>query len=300
MRIHHLNCISECALGGALMDGRTLGLRACLSVHCLAVESAEGLVLVDTGFGLGDVRDPRTRLSKFFLFMNGPDLRESMTAVRQLAVLGYAPGDVRHIVLTHLDFDHAGGIEDFPEAKVHLLLGEQEAALARRTPLDRMRYRPQQWGQTRARWHAYTPGEGETWFGFSAVRALEGLGDEIALVPLLGHTLGHAGVAVHEDGRWLLLAGDAYFWHGEMDVEHPRCTPGLRFYQWLMQKDGAARRWNQRRLRALKSQHRSEVRLVCSHDPLEFEAIAGRKLGEPVPAPEPLLTEPPRDESVLF
>jgi glyoxylase-like metal-dependent hydrolase (beta-lactamase superfamily II) len=23
---------------------------------------------------------------------------------------------VRHIVLTHLDFDHAGGLEDFPEA----------------------------------------------------------------------------------------------------------------------------------------------------------------------------------------
>jgi len=300
MRIHHLNCISECALGGALMDGRTLGLRACLSVHCLAVESSEGLILVDTGFGLGDVRSPRTRLSKFFLFMNDPDFRESMTAVRQLETLGYRPEDVRHIVMTHLDFDHAGGIEDFPEARVHLLLGEQEAAVRRRTMLDQMRYRPQQWGGTRSRWHAYVPGEGETWFGFSAVRALEGLSDEIALVPLLGHTLGHAGVAVHEDSGWLLLAGDAYFWHGEMDAEHPRCTPGLRLYQWLMQKDGAARRWNQRRLRALRSQHGAEVRLVCSHDPIEFETMTGRKLGEPLPAPEPLLTEPPRDESVLF
>jgi glyoxylase-like metal-dependent hydrolase (beta-lactamase superfamily II) len=300
MRIHHLNCISQCALGGALTDGRSLGLRGRLPVHCLAVESPAGLVLVDTGFGLGDVRDPTTRLSRFSLFVNQPDLRESMTAVRQLAVLGYEPEDVRHIVLTHLDFDHAGGIADFPEATVHLLLGEQTVALSPRTPFDRLRYRPQQWEQTRARWHAYTPGEGETWFGFSAVRALEGLGDEIALVPLLGHTLGHAGVAVHEDGRWLLLAGDAYFWHGELDALHPRCPPGLRLYQWLMQKDGAARRWNQRRLRALKSQHRAEVRLVCSHDPLEFEAIAGRKLGEPLPAPEPLLTEPPRDESVFF
>jgi glyoxylase-like metal-dependent hydrolase (beta-lactamase superfamily II) len=300
MRIHHLNCISQCALGGALTDGRTLGLRGCLPVHCLAVESPGGLVLVDTGFGLGDVRDPAARLSKLSLFVNRPDLRESMTAVRQLAALGYEPEDVRHIVLTHLDFDHAGGIEDFPEAKVHLLLGEQEAALGRRTTLDRIRYRPQQWGVTRARWHGYTPGEGETWFGFSAVRALEGLSDEMALVPLVGHTLGHAGVAVHEDGGWLLLAGDAYFWHGEMDAERPRCTPGLRLYQWLMQKDGPARRWNQRRLRGLRAQHGAEVRLVCSHDPIEFERMTGRRLGEPVPAPERLLTEPPRDESVLF
>lgn len=300
MRVHHLNCISECVLGGALVDTRTLGLRACLPVHCLVVESPDGLVLVDTGFGLGDVRDPETRLGKHFLFTNDPDLRESMTAVRQLEALGHEPEDVRHIVLTHLDLDHAGGIEDFPDAKVHLLLGEQAAALAPRTALDRMRYRPQQWSATRNRWHAYTPGEGETWFGFSAVRALEGLGDEIALVPLVGRTLGHAGVAVHEDGRWLLLAGDAYFWHGEMGSERPRCPPGLRLYQWLTQTDGAARRWNQRRLRALRSQHRAEVRIVCSHDPFEFEVVAGRTLDEPLPRFEELLTEPPRDESVLF
>jgi len=287
------------------MDARTVGLRACLAVHCLALESPYGLVLVDTGFGLADVRQPRTRLSELFLFVNRPDFRESMTAVQQLAVLGFRPEDVRHIVITHLDFDHAGGIEDFPEAKVHLLLGEQEAALGRRTALDLRRYRPQQWSGTRARWHAYTPGEGETWFDFSAVRTLDGLGDEIALVPLLGHTLGHAGVAVREDGSWLLLAGDAYFWHGEMDLERPRCTPGLRLYQWLMQKDGRARRWNQRRLRALKAQHGAEVRLVCSHDPIEFEAMTGRRLDEPLRPPrplrtEPLLTEPPRDESVFF
>lgn len=300
MRIHHLNCISECALGGALIDGRTLGVRAFLSVHCLAVEGPDGLILVDTGFGLGDVHHPRTRLSRFFLFTHSPDFGESMTAVRQLAVLGFHREDVRDIVVTHLDFDHAGGIEDFPRAKVHLLLGEQEAALARHTPLDRMRYRTQQWGQTRARWHAYVPGEGETWFDLSAVRALEGLNDEIALVPLVGHTLGHAGVAVHGDAGWLLLAGDAYFSHTEMNLDRPRCPPGLRFYQWLMQKDAGARHWNQRRLRALKAQHPAELRIVCSHDPIEFEVMAGRPPGEPPRAPEPLLTEPPRDESVLF
>jgi hypothetical protein len=30
---------------------------------------------------------------------------------------------------------------------------------------------------------------------------------------------------------WLLQAGDAYFYHGEMDPQRPRCTPGLRFHQ---------------------------------------------------------------------
>ena len=36
---------------------------------------------------------------------------------------------------------------------------------------------------------------------------------------------------------WLLLAGDAYFYHDEMDPESPRCTPGMRFYQRMMEKN---------------------------------------------------------------
>lgn len=52
-RVHHLNCVSSCPLGGALMDGRTASLRGRLACHCLLVETGDGLVLVDTGFGIG-------------------------------------------------------------------------------------------------------------------------------------------------------------------------------------------------------------------------------------------------------
>jgi len=67
-RIHHLNCISTCPLGGKLMDDRTESLirRGHLSCHCLLVETNRGLVLVDTGFGLQDVHHPKKRLSRFF------------------------------------------------------------------------------------------------------------------------------------------------------------------------------------------------------------------------------------------
>src|SRR3954451_9318603 len=139
MRIHHLNCISSCPLGGYLMDGRSRGLRARLTCHCLLVETGSALVLVDTGFGLCDVAAPRTRLSRVFLALTSPEFREEMTAVRQIAALGFDPRDVRHIVMSHLDFDHAGGLDDFSEATVHLLSDEREAAFAQRTTLDRMR-----------------------------------------------------------------------------------------------------------------------------------------------------------------
>lgn len=31
------------------------------------------------------------------------------------------------------------------------------------------------------------------------------------MIPLLGHTFGHAGIAVKTQSDWKLLAGDAYF-----------------------------------------------------------------------------------------
>ena len=118
------------------------------------------------------MHDPASRLSRFFLTLNGPELRESMTARRQIEALGFDARDVRQIVLSHLDFDHAGGLDDFPHATVHLLGEEIAAATARKTMLDRMRYRPQQWSETRGAWQAHSVADGEPWFGFECVRDL--------------------------------------------------------------------------------------------------------------------------------
>lgn len=277
MRVHHLNCVSACPLGGALMDGRSAGsLRGRLASHCLLIETDKGLVLVDTGYGLRDVEDPGSRLNPVFLALLRPDLRPEMTALRQIERLGFDPHDVRHIALTHLDFDHAGGLTDFPDATVHLLADEREAALERKTLLDRMRYRPAQWTDPDL-FHTYPPGEGERWFELDGVRSLDGVSAEILMVPLIGHTLGHAGIAVRREHDWLLLAGDAYFYRDELDPVRPRCTPGLALYQTLMEKDRRSRLLNQRRLRALRRDHDSEVTIVCSHDVVEFERAAGRR-----------------------
>lgn len=267
------------------MDGRTPSLlhRAELCCHCLLLETEVGLTLVDTGFGLRDVHDPNSRLSAFFLTLLDPDFREEMTAVRQIERLGFEAGDVRHIVLTHLDFDHAGGLDDFPHARVHLMRRESESALAQQTWLDRQRYRPQQW-QRRTNWSVYEATGGDSWYGFECVRDVSGLPPEVLLVPLPGHTLGHAGVAIRSAGRWLLLAGDAYFHHAEMQWESPSCPPGLRAYQTLMEKDRGARLHNQERLRSLRHLQGAELELFCAHDVHEFETSAGHSVQAPVDA----------------
>ena len=284
MRIHHLNCISSCPLGGRLMDDgpETILQRGHLTNHCLLIEGGSELVLVDTGFGLQEVANPHSRLSEFFLGLVSPDFREEMTAIRQIERLGFDPLDVRHIVLTHLDFDHAGGLDDFPQARVHMMQAERDYALLQKTWLDRQRYRPQQWG-TKQSWEVYHPSEGSAWYGFGRVHSLNGIPDDIALIPLIGHTFGHAGVAVrNEAGKWLFHTGDAYFFHEEMNLDHPHCTPGLQFYQVMMEKDHEARVWNQERLRELRRAHGSEVEIFCSHDVVEFERISGRSAEVPV------------------
>lgn len=254
--------------------------RAHLTNHSLLVEDGSQLVLIDTGFGLNDVRDPKSRLSQFFLKQLSPAFREEMTAIRQIERLGYNARDVRQIVLTHLDFDHAGGLDDFPEAKVHMLQSERSSASEQKTWLDRQRFRPQQWN-TQKNWITYEPSDGDFWFGFERVKEFKGISNGIAMVPLIGHTFGHCGIAVLSGGRWLLNAGDAYFFHDEMNLDKPRCTPGLAAYQWMMDKDRDLRRHNQKRLRELKRKQGSAIEIFCSHDRHEFERLAGRRAVDP-------------------
>jgi glyoxylase-like metal-dependent hydrolase (beta-lactamase superfamily II) len=59
------------------------------------------------------------------------------TAVEQVRVLRYTPDDVLHIVMTHLHFDHAGGLPDFPKAQVHVYAPEYHAAQHRRAFMER-------------------------------------------------------------------------------------------------------------------------------------------------------------------
>ena len=108
---------------------------------------------------------------------------------------------------------------------------------------------------------------------------------EILLVPLVGHTWGHCGVAVAEpNGGWLLHAGDAFFDRRELDPRRPRCKPGLRHDQLQMEVDRKQRLWNQRRLRELVRKHGDDVRVICAHDPVQFEEWAQRSPEEPAVA----------------
>ncbi len=206
--VHHLNCATMCPVAGRWFGGAP-GSRGRMVAHCLLVETArDGLVLIDTGFGTRDC-DGRTPMSRVFKAFAGPTLDLGETALAQVEALGYAARDLRHVVVTHLDVDHAGGISDFPDAKVHLHAREHAAAMARASLRERERYIPAHWAHGPS-WELYEE-TGDTWRGLPAITRLRGLGADIGLVPMHGHTRGHSAVIAKHGDRWLVHGGDAYF-----------------------------------------------------------------------------------------
>lgn len=276
MKIHHLQTGSFCPFGGPLLHDRGIGGgEAHLLCHSLLVETNDGLVLIDTGFGSEDLQNPYERLGGVFVTLVNPRLAPELTAVRQVEALGFSRNDVRHIIPTHLDLDHVGGLPDFPRAKVHVYEDEYLAATEPATFNERQRYRAAHWRHG-VDWQHYTL-EGEAWYGFPAVRSLMGAGkDDILIVPVTGHTRGHSAIAVRGENGWLLHCGDAYFHKGQVDIAHPHCPIGLEVFQHLMAVDNDARVENVERLRSLRMQHGHDVTLFSAHDKDEFERLAAR------------------------
>lgn len=280
MRVHHLNCGTMRPIGGRLVDGEPgYARRAKLVCHCLLLETGDGLVLVESGLGTPAVERRTEWLGRNFIRLNNPAADLEETAVRQVRRLGFDPRDVRHIVLSHLDIDHAGGLVDFPDATVHVYAEELRAYGARRTAKERYRYRPDHFAHG-PRWAPHEA-RGDTWLGFEAVRPLDGLPPDILLIPLAGHTRGHAGIAVDTGDGWLLHAGDAYFHAGEVDPRRPYCPPLLAAVETMLQTEGRARRHNRERLRELSRDHGDRVRIQSAHSVAEFR----RALTGEVPTP---------------
>lgn len=104
--------------GGLICAGNGLR-RVDVPVHYGLIDrGADGLCLVDTGYGPAVTSGPRSLPLRLYNRILRPRLIEGQSPASVLASLGAAPDDVRTIIITHFHADHVAGLREFPRARI--------------------------------------------------------------------------------------------------------------------------------------------------------------------------------------
>jgi glyoxylase-like metal-dependent hydrolase (beta-lactamase superfamily II) len=217
---------------------------------CLLIETNRGLALVDTGLGLQDYSNP-TWITQTFRVLTSMPFDPSEAAINQVQKFGYKPEDIKHIILSHMHFDHCGGLADFPHAQVHIYKKEYDAFIHRKGFFR---------GAYALRHVAHSPNlvlyedTGEKWFDFDAIK-LTDFEPEIYFIPLPYHSVGMCGIAIKTDDGWHFHCADA-----AADFRHPEIP------DWAIRIVLGP---HMPRLRKFSSEH-PEISMTASHMFLDF------------------------------
>ena len=170
-------------------------------IYVYIVEHPEGRFAIDTGLtgSVDRVTEPRPVRWLFSIPAGSVSRDEEIDA--QMRAMGLRPEDVTTVVLTHLDRDHAAGIEHFPHARFLASRAEHHYAHSR----GKRRCRPDIWPS----WFSAElfDLDSEPYGPFPQSKPLTDAGD-VRLVPLPGHTPGQIGVVVETEGPALFFVAD--------------------------------------------------------------------------------------------
>jgi len=268
LRIHHISCGRFRPPFRTLVDGSGKLLeRADYVVHCLLIELPSALVLVDTGLSAADQRAPLRGLGPGMAWGGGACC--GRTAQQQVEALGFCSAHVTHVLLTHLDKDHAGGLADFPQASIVVHPAELQSATRRRSFLERQRYNPRHLAH-RPRWQPLATDNPAELLGLDSY-SVSGLPETLQMLSLPGHSAGHCGVAVHDGLRWLLHCGDAVYHRAWLDGSRPSLV--IRAVEAILRSDAQGARESRQRLRMIIENDLATV--FCSHDRQAFDELGG-------------------------
>ena len=176
-----------------------------LPIYAWLIEHPDGLMVVDTGeTAASSRRGYFPWWHPYFRMAVRCHVAKEEEVGPQLRALGFAPEDVRWVVLTHLHTDHAGGLHHFPSAEILVSRREFKAAT----------------GVT-GRLRGFLPNRWPSWFSPRLVEFEGGpvgpfersfaLTSDVVLVPTHGHTVGHMSVILNHEGARLFFAGDASY-----------------------------------------------------------------------------------------
>lgn len=217
-----------------------VGTKVFIPYLAYLIEHPAGTVLFDTGPHPQLADDPAARLGSTAETYQ-IEVAHSQLLVNQLEALRVRPGDVTDIVISHLHYDHAGALERFPSAKVHVQRAEREFA-AQPPVYQAGDYVPADFDGD-VRWHEL---DGDT-----------DLFDDGKLFAFTtpGHTRGHQSLLVRLPGRAVVLVGDA--------APHPRTLAERALPAVLWNPDEMVASWQRLELVAAEN----DASLIFPHDP---------------------------------
>jgi glyoxylase-like metal-dependent hydrolase (beta-lactamase superfamily II) len=163
------------------------------ALNCLLIDTPAGRVLVETG--IGERVDEKTRDMRVY---EGPAILPALDAA------GFDPATIDVVAMSHLHFDHAGGLlradgaRAFPRASIVAQRAEWEVALGDNPRLVASYVQPElalvrDWGA-----EGWADGEREVLPG-------------VSVVPTGGHSTGHQAIVVRgtgPDARTVAFFGD--------------------------------------------------------------------------------------------
>jgi glyoxylase-like metal-dependent hydrolase (beta-lactamase superfamily II) len=237
--VRPLECGWLTADAGTMLVGASGPFR--MPVGAFLVEHPAGTVVFDTGMHPELEHDTSRMGATASLF--DVEQEPSWTLTGQLTQLDVAPSDVDLVVLSHLHFDHAGGVGQLPDARVLVQRTEWDAAFDDLL-VELGVYNPADFDLGHDR--VLVDGEHDV-FGDGRLR----------LVPTFGHTAGHQSLLL--DGSTLLV-GDACYCQRALDDD--ALPPFVADEE--AQRAGFAR---------LREQQAAGTRLVFSHDPDQWTSL---------------------------
>ena len=176
-----------------------------LPIPCFLIEHPEaGPFLVDTGMHASVAADPAENLGRLAKVLYSIDMTPDDAAPAQVRARGVDPDAIGLIVMTHLHYDHASGVTQFPGAT--FLVERREWEAAARGGFRDGYHRPHL--DPALRWRAIDVELEADLFGDGSVRLLH--------TP--GHTRGHLSLLLRlESGERLLLTADAAYAQRTLD-----------------------------------------------------------------------------------
>ena len=239
-------------------------------LNVFVIEHEDGLVLFDTGIDQAAVTDPdywpdgvtRWFMDHIFNF----DIKSEDRLATQLERAGYRPKDVVKAVLSHLHFDHVGGIGDIPDAELLVAPEAWEHMVTSPHP-EREAVPRKRIAVPGAKWQTmdFEPTDDPELASFN--EAFDVMGDgSLVVVPTPGHLAGSVSMLIRRfDAPPVLLIGD------------------LTYSEDLLQRDQVAATGDKStllesyvRVRDLKA-HIPQLVVIASHDTTAVEKLASAR-----------------------